>query len=119
MADIAAGDVTYTIGNRFFTPGEGYKNELTIAFGDGALTYAAGGVPLTAALMGCPSGLRDFFITDGASATGLVWKYDKANNKLRGYEVDTTGDTDKSMVELDSGSDAPAAQSIKGWSYGF
>lgn len=114
MADIAAGDVTYTINRRDFEAGRGYKNEVTITFGDGTDTYPSGGVPLNAGKMGLPAGvIHELTFTEDAAGNGLVYKYDKSANTIRIYEVDTTGDTDKALVELDQGSDQPAAATLE------
>jgi hypothetical protein len=86
MADIAAGDLTYTIvKSRKEESGHKVLN-LTVAFGDGALTYPSGGIPLTAAKMGCPNQILSVVIDGPASGDGIVYKYDKANNKIRMYK---------------------------------
>lgn len=118
MADIAAGDVTYTLGQAHNVKSRGYQRRAVIAFGDGALTYPSGGVPLTKAKLGCPNNLDNLLINDDP-ALGLVYKFDRANAKIRIYEVDTTGDTDKALVELDAGSDAPAATSLNCEAIGY
>ena len=56
------------------------------AFGDGALTYPSGGIPLTAGKLGTPNQIRSLIITSPASADGLTYKYDQANNKIRIYK---------------------------------
>lgn len=114
MADIAASDVTYTLqgSTQRVDGGSNTTAVWKVVFGDGALTYPSGGVPLTKAKLGCPNHIKAFRILDGASGTGLVHKYDYANVKLRIYEVNTEDDTDKSLVELDAASDAPAAQTL-------
>lgn len=118
MADIAAGDVTHTVGQRFWQPGLGYKNEITLAFGDGALTYGAAKVPLTKAKMGCPTVLLDFVISDEANADGLMYKFDKTNERIRIYEGDYAQAGDAPLAELDA-ADTPAAATLKGWAYGY
>lgn len=92
MADLASTDITIknSDGNAF-TPGDltivgrQKRGLVKLTFGDGALTYPSGGVPLPAkAYFGM---LRDINLTlyDSDDATGIVWKYDKTNHKLRGY----------------------------------
>jgi hypothetical protein len=122
MPDIAATDVTYTRDYETFGNNSRRQHGITVAFGDGALTYPAGGVPLTLANLGFHTTVEKFVIEDGANASGIVWKIDKTNLKLRGYEkaaTPDTGDVDAALVELDSGTDAPAAQTVKffveGW----
>jgi hypothetical protein len=87
MADIAASDVTYTedTAARNITGTRRLRSFVfTLAFGDGALTYPSGGVPLTAAKLGCPTSVQDLTILD-QSAAGILWTWDRSNNKLRGY----------------------------------
>lgn len=112
MADIASSDVTYTHLNKSIGESGLAERNLTVAFGNGALTYPAGGVPLLAASLGCPNAIKSLLISDDASANGLVYKYDAANNKIRIYEVDGADAGDGPLVELDSGSDAPAAATL-------
>lgn len=86
MADIAASDVTYTLNRSDNEPGRGLKNDLTLAFGDGALTYGVGGIPLDAGKMGLPVGvIHEFSFTDPASDNGLGYKYDESTNSIRIY----------------------------------
>lgn len=119
MADLAASNVTYTKQSERIGEGGLRESVFKLAFGDGALTYPSGGLPVTKAKLGCPNHIKSLVIFDAGAANGLVYKYDFANSKIRMYEVDTTGDTDKSLVELDAGSDAPAAATlyveVKGW----
>lgn len=89
MADIAASDLTYTLqeGTQNSCPSDPlYKAVFKIAFGDGALTYPSGGIPLTPGKLGCPSHLQEFVIMDSSDADGLVYKYDRENGKIRIYK---------------------------------
>jgi hypothetical protein len=119
MADIAAADVTYVLVKQSI--GEsGYKNNvLTLAFGDGALTYPADGVPLAAGKLGCPNQIISLNLFGPASANGFVYKYDAANNKIRIYQGDNDGVADGALVELAGGSATPAAATlyaeVSGW----
>lgn len=120
MADIAASDLTYTeIKRRVIAPSQERMNTMEVAFGDGTLTYPSGGVPLTKAKLGLPTVIQSLNIDDPEAANGLIYKYDSANEKLRIYEVDSSLSGDQSLVELDSGSDAPAAATLRltaiGW----
>lgn len=112
MADIAAADVTYTLVKQSI--GEsGYKNYVfTVAFGNGTLTYPANGVPLTAAKLGCPNQIISLSVFSPASANGLVYKYDAANNKVRVYQGDYSESADGPLVELAGGSATPAAATL-------
>lgn len=81
MGNIAGTDITYTQ----LSSEEGGKNGrvriFTLAFGDSALTYGAGGVPVTKASLGCPNFIDSLIVFDkGTSA--YEWSYDKTNLKL-------------------------------------
>lgn len=62
------------------------RNRVKIAFGDGALTYPSGGVPLPGfGKFGMKRNLDYILVTDSNDAVGVIWKYDQANKKLRAY----------------------------------
>ena len=112
MADIALSDISYT------QQGRGRKRQgrkevrFLIEFGDGVLTYPSGGVPIAKASLGLPVAIDSMNIYDGASANGLVYKYDSQNEKIRIYEGDYAQAGDAPLVELDAASDAPAAADL-------
>lgn len=85
MADIAAANLTYTVTKRSKLEDSRWMTNATVAFGDGALTYPAGGVPLTKASLGCPNTIDSLFIED-IGGSGYVYQYDKANEKLRLFQ---------------------------------
>lgn len=119
MADIAASDVTYTlVKSRKEESGNKVIN-LTVAFGNGSLTYPTGGVPLTAAKMGCPSSIISCMLNSPASSNGFLYKYDLANNKLRIYQGDNDNAGDAALIELVGGAATPAAATLSleviGW----
>jgi hypothetical protein len=89
MADIASSDVTYSALARRKVNGSPSRwvNVVTAAFGDGALLYPAGGIPLLKASMGLPNVIEGLKIMDAHSANGYVYKWDKTNNKLRIYQA--------------------------------
>lgn len=85
MADLVAGDVTVTVVDRVIRNKE-RVSEVSIAFGNGALTYPANGVPMpTYPSFGLTRNLKDILLSDPANASGLLVKYDKSNNKIRLY----------------------------------
>lgn len=85
MADFASSDVTVTVEKRSIT-GKQRRNRVKIAFGDGALTIPSGGVPMPSAQsFGMVRNLEYLTIFDEGSDTGIMWKYDKTNNKLRAW----------------------------------
>lgn len=80
MANIAATDITATLLLRKRIEGRSYFH-WKFAFGNGVLTYAAGGVPITLALVGFANIIEDLIIYDtGISA--YEWSYDRVNMKL-------------------------------------
>ena len=111
MVAIAASDITYTITNREFVPGGGYKQNVQIAFGDGALTYVTGGIAVAKAKLGCPNIVKSVILEESAVTSGYLWDYDKSAVKLKGFYFDYDGSADGAAIEIDSGV-APAAQTI-------
>lgn len=88
MPALAATDVTVTVQTKVITSGSPSRkrNRCKIVFGDGALTYPSGGVPMPAfGKFGLKKFLTylEFFDTD--DALGVIWKYDFENQKLRCY----------------------------------
>ena len=112
MADIAAANVTYTITRQRRNTDALRRNLVTIAFGNGALTYPTGGVPLTAGKMGTPTEVQSLTFTDEANADGFLYKWDKANNKVRIYQGDNDAVADGPLIELVGGAATPAATSL-------
>lgn len=87
MADIASSDVTYTLVKQRKEESGHKAINLTVAFGNATLTYPAGGIPLTAGKLGCPNSIVELLIDGPSSGDGLMYKYDKANNKIRIYRM--------------------------------
>lgn len=113
MTDLASSDITVTVLERGTPSGKKRRNRVQISFGNGTLTYPSGGVPLpTYASFGMGRNLDFISLTDQNDASGILWKYDQSNNKLRGYEFDYTAAAEGSAIELDAGVDAPAAQTM-------
>lgn len=81
MANIAATDVTVTVLNRR-TMDSGRKSmNLQLAFGNGVLTYPAGGIPVTKAQLGLPNAVESLVVYDGSEG-GYAWSWDATNSKL-------------------------------------
>lgn len=118
MADIAAADVAYTLqSGTAKTEGDSRQGAVyKIVFGDGALTYPSGGVPLTKGNLGLPTVIEEFFIMDSNDANGLIYKYDYENAKLRIYTGDNDETADGPLVEV-SGALAATTLYVKaiGW----
>lgn len=81
MADIAAGDVTYTILNLRKTGDSRTANRVRLAFGNATLTVPAGGIPLTKGKMGCPTVIESLVVVDQGTS-GYKFMYDQSAEKL-------------------------------------
>lgn len=95
MVALASTDVTVTVERRAIE-GKTMRNRVSVAFGNGTLTYPSGGVPMPAFdKFGLRRNLDFLTIFEDASGNGYVYKYDKTNNKLRiyvqGYDHGTGG----------------------------
>jgi hypothetical protein len=80
MADFAASNVTYTMLKQRRIDGLNH-NLVRLAFGDGALTYAAAGIPLTKGHLGCPNDVQSLVVVD-QGVSGYVFQYDQSAEKL-------------------------------------
>lgn len=85
MADLAAINVTLT---RLVKHRVGLLKQRIhqVAFGDGALLYPSGGVPLPA-LSYFELDHVDFFTLREVTMNGLIYRYDKANHKVRIFQT--------------------------------
>lgn len=86
MADIGASNVTYTIVERKKGEDSFQRVIADLAFGNGALTYPAGGVPLTKAKLGCPNHIAELHFIEGEAGNGYVYKYDASAATIRIYQ---------------------------------
>jgi hypothetical protein len=87
MTALASSDVTITVQKKLIN-GKRKRNRVKIVFGDGALTYPAGGVPLPAfGQFGMKRFLEVVALSDANDGVGLVWKVDQENLKLRAYQA--------------------------------
>lgn len=108
MVALAASDVTVTVEERTIE-GKKRRNRCKIVFGDGALTYPTGGVPLpTYENWGMTRNLDYIILVDPNDDIGYHWKYDLDNHKLQGYYYDYDAGADGAAIELTTGV-APAA----------
>jgi hypothetical protein len=81
MADIAASDITVTQISKQIMKGSKRLFVHKLAFGDGALTYPAGGIPISKGALGCPNSI-DSLNVFAKGTSGYAWSYDKVNEKL-------------------------------------
>lgn len=90
MADLAASDVTHTQVGKAEIHRQSRRVIVDVAFGDGALTYPTGGVPLTLAKLGFKRGIDSIKIVNASHGDGYVYKVDIANLKIRIYAQGVT-----------------------------
>lgn len=81
MANLSAGSVTYTMKNIRRLGNSKVSNRVQLAFGDGSLTYPAGGIPITIGKLGCPNVVESLVVYDQGTS-GYKYQYDTANSKL-------------------------------------
>lgn len=81
MTDLAVGDITYTMQNQRKMSDSRSLNRVKLAFGDGALTYPAGGIPLSIGKLGCPTIVESLVVYDQGTS-GYKFSFDQANSKL-------------------------------------
>lgn len=86
MSNIASTDITVTVEKLTKLESSEKCNYLTLAFGNGALTYPAGGIPVSLGQLGMTAFVRSLMVFDnGISA--YEWSYDKTNKKLVAKQV--------------------------------
>jgi len=118
MANITATDVTYVIrdkkrwGPRYLTHG-------TIAFGDAALTYPSGGIPLTKSKMEVTNILSVEVVE--SNGKGLIYEWDRSANTIRIFNPtqETNVNANRAGVEYVAASTAPAATTLEVVIIGF
>lgn len=112
MAAIAAANVTVTVNSEIRGGPKQKRNRVTIAFGNGSLTYPSGGVPMPAiGSFGMVTALDGLVMIDAHAANGFLYKFDRANRKIRIYQGDNDNASDAALIELVTAT-APAAASL-------
>lgn len=81
MADIAAGDVTYTLLNSRKLGDSRNLNRVKLEFGNATLEVAAAGIPLTKGKLGCPTIVESLIVVDQGTS-GYTFQYDQSAEKL-------------------------------------
>lgn len=116
MADIASGDVTYTLVQKRKREDGRVNNLIRLVFGDEALTVPANGIPLLKAKMGCPNNVESLVVCD-QGLSGYVFQYDQSAEKLVVMMGDNNNASDGPLIEASTV--AIAAQTIEaevvGW----
>lgn len=118
MTALASTNVAVTITSRKSLP-KRRSHIFSLTFGDGALTYPSGGVPLPDFHgFGFARFMEAIDLIDQASANGFTYKWDQTNNKLRIYQGDNTNAAAAPAVELTTAA-TPAAATLKGEALGW
>lgn len=89
MADIASTDVVYTLqeGTQSACPSDPrYSAVFKIAFGDSALTYPSGGIPLLKGKLGCPAKLLSLELIDMSDGDGYSYKFNYEGSTIKIYQ---------------------------------
>ena len=109
MAAFAASDVTVAITDQSIAGGRRHVIG-TLTFGDGALTYPTGGIPLPAiASFGMPRSLKSLSVTGVNGLTSdYMTRYNPVTHKLLLYEEEAEA-AGGALLEADT-SEAPAAR---------
>lgn len=81
MANLSAGSVTYSVKNLRVLGNSRKHNRIGLVFGDGSLTYPAGGIPITIGKLGCPNVVESMVVV-AQGTSGYVMTYDQPNAKL-------------------------------------
>lgn len=81
MANLVAGSIAYTMKNQRRLGNSKVQNKVQLVFGDGALVYVAGGIPLTPASMGCPNVIESCAVVS-KGINGYMMQYNPASGKL-------------------------------------
>jgi hypothetical protein len=110
MADLASGDVTYTLLNRRNMGSSKKTNRVRLAFGDGALTVPANGIPISKGKLGCPTNIESMWVVD-QGVSGYVFQYDQSAEKLVVMMGDNNNASDGPLVEASTV--AIAAQTLE------
>lgn len=87
MANIAASDVTHLVLKQRRNSGSQASNLVRLSFGNGALTYPAGGIPLSKAKLGCPVTIESMHVVDKGTS-GYNFMYDQSAEKLVMFRTD-------------------------------
>ena len=111
MVALVAGDVTVTVNERrIYGTGKKRRNRVTLAYGDGAKTYPAGGIPMPVLGIFGMTRQLDYLAVIDQSGDGFVYKYDATNNKMKIYAEQAVA-TNAPLLEATTAL-APAATTI-------
>jgi len=109
MAGIGTADVTYTVKNYRRLGNSKVGNRVQLAFGDGAKTYSAGGIPLVIGNLGCPNVVESLTVVEQGTA-GYLFSYISSTNKLAIFQ--TAGAAHNHTLFVASGSGTAGTQAV-------
>lgn len=111
MAAIADANITYAQQpGSTYARGVGTKRIFTLSFGDAALTYPTGGLPLSKTRFGMPLNVNFLSVVGYTPETGnnnprWVWNGSNSSPTIIGYETNTAGSP---AAEVDAAYAPPA-----------
>jgi hypothetical protein len=114
MADIAASDITVTLVKQRKLADSRNSNLVRLAFGDGALTYPAGGIPISKGKLGCPTVIESMVIVDKGTS-GYSFMYDQSAEKIVMFQAPAQTHTHNFKViggQAAAGTDALSAKTL-------
>ena len=92
MASFSSANVTYTINKMARNGDSKVLNNITLTFGNGTLTYATGGVPISIGNCGCPNYIYSMDIAD-VGTSGYAFNFNTATQKLQVYTASSHNHT--------------------------
>lgn len=113
MAGLGTADVTYTVKNFRRLGNSLVHNRVQLAFGDGAKTYSAGGVPLVIGNLGCPNTVQSLTVVEQSTA-GYVFSFISSTNKLAIFQ--TAGAAHNHTLYVATGSGTAGTQAVNAMS---
>ena len=100
MTMIAAANITWTINNRIRV-GKRYFTEATMAFGNAALTYTTGGIPVSNDKLGFRRSIDALMVVEGTK-NNLTYQWDQSANTIRILTAGTEHTADSTAVAVTS-----------------
>ena len=100
MTMIAAANITWTVNSRVRI-GRRYFVQATMAFGNAALTYTTGGIPVSVASLGFRRSIDALMVVEGTKNT-LTYQWDQSANTIRILTAGTEHTADSTAVAVTS-----------------
>jgi len=111
MATITATMHTVTVEDQQIVGGPVKKRQNRVKIVTPSGEVPSGGMPMPAyAALGLRRNLEYLILSDQDDGSGLLWKYDQANNKLRAYhQTPTSSISPRDLIELATTIAVPAS----------